>query len=78
MVKGGYIWVVGRKEDGNYIQCQRCGYIYRIPNKISIERSIIKSECPRCGDKIGLNCGAKEEDVYIFMNPNLDERYFNY
>ena len=69
------------KADGKeytWVQCQYCGYIYQIANKISIEKSIIKSTCPKCNYKIGLNCGNKEEDVYIFMNPNLDERHYIY
>jgi hypothetical protein len=47
-------------------------------DKVSIEKSIIQSVCPRCGENIGLNCGDREEDIYIYMNPNLDERYYNY
>lgn len=61
-----------------YVQCQCCGHIYQIASKISIEDSIIQSECPRCGDLVGLNCGHTEMDVMEFKNPYLDERYFNY
>ena len=57
-------------------QCQCCGHIYQIADKISIEDSIIQSECPRCGDMVGLNLGDKEEDIYYFYNPCLDEKYF--
>ena len=61
-----------------WIQCQNCGHIYRINKKVSIEASIIRSECPRCREYVGLNCGSEEDEIYIFMNPNLDERYFIY
>ena len=47
-------------------------------DKVSIEKSIIQSVCPRCDECVGLNCGDKEEDIYIYMNPNLDERYYIY
>lgn len=65
-------------KQSTWVQCQSCGNIYQIADKVSIEKSIIQSVCPRCGENIGLNCGDKEEDVYIYMNPNLDERYYIY
>ena len=60
------------------VQCQSCGEIYQIANKISIEKSIIQSVCPMCGTCVGLNCGDKEEDIYMYMNPNVDKRYYIY
>lgn len=65
-------------KQSTWVQCQSCGNIYQIADKVSIEKSIIQSVCPRCGENIGLNCGDKEEDVYIYMNINLDERYYIY
>lgn len=65
-------------KQSTWVQCQSCGKIYQIADKVSIEKSIIQSVCPRCGDYVGLNCGDKEEDVYIYMNLNLDERYYIY
>ena len=64
--------------DGSYIQCLSCGHIYMIERKVPISAAIIKSECPKCNYKKGLNCGDKQEDVVIFYDPYLDERYFNY
>jgi uncharacterized OB-fold protein len=61
-----------------YIQCQDCGSIYRINRKISIEKSIVNVECSRCGSYVGLNCGNKKDDVYLYMNPNVDKRYYIY
>jgi hypothetical protein len=61
-----------------WVQCQSCGNIYQIADEVSIEKSIIQSVCPRCGEDVGLNCGNREEDIYIYMNPNLDERYYIY
>ena len=76
--KGGYIWVVAKKEDGSYIQCLNCGEIYILERKIPISVSIINSECPRCHYKRGLHCGHNEMDVMELKDPYLDERYFNY
>ena len=76
--KGGYICLESRGKECTWIQCQCCGYIYQIADKISIEKSIVKSTCPKCKGKVGLNCGDKEEDIAIFYDPYLDERYFNY
>ena len=63
---------------GTFIQCQNCGNVYLIVDNISIEESIVESTCPGCNGRIGLNCGNKEEDIYVYMNPNLDERYYIY
>lgn len=65
-------------KQSTFVQCQSCGNIYQIADKVSIEKSIIQSVCPRCGENIGLNCGDNEEDIYIYMNTNLDERYYIY
>jgi hypothetical protein len=67
-----------KEKQSTWVQCQNCGNIYQIADKVSIEESIIQSECSRCGECVGLNCGDKEEDIYIYMNPNLDERYYIY
>lgn len=63
-------------KDRTYVQCQYCGHIYQIASKISVEESIIECECPKCGDMTGLNLGDKEEDIYYFYDPTLDERYY--
>ena len=65
-------------KQSTFVQCQSCGNIYQIAGKVSIEKSIIHSVCPVCGENIGLNCGDKEEDIYLYMNPNLDGRYYIY
>jgi predicted RNA-binding Zn-ribbon protein involved in translation (DUF1610 family) len=67
-----------KEKQSTWVQCQSCGNIYQIADKVSIEKSIIQSVCPRCGENIGLNCGDKEEDIYVYMNPNVDERYYIY
>ena len=66
------------ERQSTFVQCQSCGEIYQIAGNISIEKSIIQSMCPRCGEYVGLNCGDNENDIYLYMNPNLDERYYIY
>lgn len=66
------------KRDSTWIQCQNCGNLYLIDKNIPIDVSIVRSECPRCGEYSGLNVGDNEEDYYLYMNPNVDERYFYY
>lgn len=68
--------MVAKQERGNYIQCLNCGKIYIIGRKVPIGVSIVKSECPKCGWSKGLNCGDKEEDIYYFYDPVMDERYY--
>lgn len=63
-------------KERTYVQCQYCGHIYQIADKVSIEESIIESECPECGDLVGLNLGDREEDIYYYMNTNLDWRVY--
>ena len=76
VVKGGYICLEGRGKERTWIQCQSCGHIYQVNKKVSIEKSIIESVCPECRGHVGLNCGDKEEDIYVYMNVNLDNRYY--
>lgn len=66
----------GDGKDYTYVQCQYCGHIYQIADKISIEDSIIYSECPRCGDMVGLNLGDREEDIYLYYNCVVDARWY--
>lgn len=78
MAKGGYIWVDAREKETTWIQCQCCGNIYQVNRKIPIGVSIVRLECQKCGEYSGLNCGNNEDDLYIYMNPNVDERYYSY
>ena len=67
------------KETGSYVQCQHCGHIYQIKESMLIDKLYVASVCPRCNEYgKGLNCGDKKEDIFIFYDPYLDERYFKY
>lgn len=65
-------------KERTWVQCLNCGHIHIVERKIPISVSVVKCECPRCEYLKGINCGNKEEDVYIFYDPGLDERYYNY
>ena len=62
--------------NGNYIQCLSCGNVYVTESDVPSSVSVTRCECPNCGYEKGLNCGDKEEDVYYFYDPCLDERYY--
>jgi hypothetical protein len=63
------------KQETTHLQCQCCGHLYQINRIIDFNMSIINSVCPRCGYQRALNCG-NEEEKYLYMNVNLDERYY--
>lgn len=71
-----------KSEDHNssFVQCQYCGYVYIIETEeeIPTDALIIEAWCPQCGSYHGLNCGKYENDIYEFMNVNVDERYYRY
>lgn len=63
---------------GTWIQCTSCGKIYFIEEAVPIDKLYVTSICSRCGHHKGLNCGDKKEDVYLYYDPVLDERYYKY
>jgi len=60
------------KRESCYIQCQTCGVIYITPHDIPIDETFVKANCPNCGITTGLNLGEDQEDIYLYMNPNMD------
>ena len=64
------------KERTTLIQCTNCGKVYEVSREVSIEKLYVASICPRCGCRIGLNCGQTIEDLYELSNINIDPRYF--
>lgn len=59
-----------------YLQCQECGTIYIVQRKIQIEELFVKGNCPNCGVTTGLNLGDNEDDIYLYMNINMDRRAY--
>ena len=61
-----------------YVQCQVCGKVFQIPQRIPSDKLYISVYCTRCKTfTAGINLGDKEEDRYYFYNVVLDERYYN-
>ena len=64
-------------KEKTYVQCQNCGHIYYIEQTVPIDKLYIASVCPECEEDVKvLNCGNKEEDLYFYYDPVLDERYY--
>ncbi len=66
------------KEKGCWVQCCQCGNIYHIQEPVPIDRLYVTSECTRCGNERGLNCGNNKDDIYIYYDQVLDERFYKY
>ena len=65
-----------KKKKCCHIQCQVCGTIYTVQRNIPFEEMCVKANCPNCGVVTGLNLGYNENDVYVYMNENIDPRYY--
>ena len=74
---GGQICV---STDGNktytWIQCSECGRVYQIAGQTSEEDLYVVAYCTECESRIGINLGCDKNDIYLYMNPNLDRRMF--
>lgn len=66
------------RNQGVWVQCTQCGKVYFIQESVPIDKLYITSVCSRCGNQKGLNCGDNKEDVYIYYDPTLDERFYKY
>ena len=67
-----------KEHNGTFVQCQYCGNIYYLDQKISVEELIVDCKCPQCGYTRALNCGEHKEDIYIYANETIDPRYYLY
>ena len=66
-----------------WVQCARCGEVHQVKRKdASISIDDLHTNpiyCYRCRDECKhLLIGEHKEDVYIYGNNNLDERFFIY
>ena len=66
-----------------WVQCKACGKVHRVNSKdASVSDDDVYTEpifCPRCRDGTKhLLIGENREDVYLFGDNSLDERYFIY
>ena len=66
------------KKKKTFVQCTNCGKIYQISHSVDVEELYVTAYCKECESRMAINLGDKEEDIYLYMNPNLDERFFSY
>ena len=69
--------------DKVWVQCASCGNLHQVKSKyVSISDDDLYTEplwCHKCRDECGhLLIGERREDVYIYGDGNLDERFFIY
>ena len=68
--------------DKVWVQCQQCGKLYKVKEKdasISDDDLYIQLHCPRCRDGTShLLIGDNADDVYLYGNMTLDERFYIY
>lgn len=64
------------KKIKTWVQCTGCGKIYQIPQRVSIEKLYIITNCSTCGITKVLNLGEQKEDIYYFYDVNTDPRYY--
>lgn len=66
--------------DAVWVQCQHCGKLYKTKEvKISEDDLFVELHCPRCRDGTNhLLIGSYKDEVYIYGNANLDERFYKY
>ena len=65
-----------------FVQCQCCGKVHQVKSRdASISDDDLYTEplyCPRCRGETKHIVIGNEEDIYIYSNNNLDERFFIY
>lgn len=62
-----------------WVQCTQCGKVYSISQRVPVSELYVESECPKCGyEDMALNCGDNEDDIYLYYDPYMDERYYKY
>ncbi len=66
--------------DDGWVQCQVCGNLHKVMiHNLSEEDLYIEAHCRKCRDDTKhLWIGQNKEDVYLYGNTFLDERYFIY
>ena len=69
--------------DKVWVQCARCGTLHQVKSKdASISDDDLYTEpifCPKCRDDTKhLLIGEHKEDIYLYGDATLDERYYNY
>ena len=63
-------------ESRTFVQCCRCGKVHNVKHKYHSDDCYIQSTCPKCGHEKALNLGEDINDIYLFLDTNLDSRYY--
>ena len=63
----------------SYYQCTKCGEIIPLKKKLKLEDDMYANWiCDECGHSRLLYLCDNIDDIYIYADVILDERYFNY
>lgn len=64
---------------GEWLQCQSCGDLKQVDtSKYKIEDDIyIRMKCTKCNNKSAHLLLGSKDDVYLYINSNVDPRYYN-
>ena len=66
------------KQQGVWTQCTQCGNIDFLNISVPVDTLYITTTCKKCKNNKALNCGDKQEDIYMYYNSSLDRRYYQY
>ena len=62
-----------------YYQCTRCGAIMSLERKLQLQDDIYAElYCDKCNNNKALYLGSNKDDIDLYKDSFLDERYFNY
>lgn len=64
------------QKQNSWVQCQECGNIYQVPYQAPESEVFVIAYCSVCESRTGLNLGNNKDDIYLYMNPNVDDRYY--
>lgn len=66
------------REQKSWVQCQECGHVYQLQYQVPDDELFVYERCPVCEIRFGLNLGTNEDDIYLYLNQNVDPRYYTY
>ncbi len=69
---------LNENKESNFVQCRSCGHIYKIEASLPIDALIVEMACPKCDCDYALNLGDDKNDIYLYEDVNLDNRYYTY
>ena len=71
--------VSNKDAETTFVQCMCCGSINESYRYISFKKDYVDLFCNHCdGYTRHLNLGQNEDDKYLYMDINMDQRYYRY